>query len=102
MEITSQMLYYNNSKFDMSTAARIINRGIGRNQLYKILKTHGVIDCTNKPHQQFIDAGYFEFKQPQVPAQDGYIDGPYSVAYIKPSGIYWIRDNIDLGLPFQL
>jgi phage antirepressor YoqD-like protein len=97
MEITDQMLAYNNVSFNMSRAAAIIDRGMGRNKLYAFLKDNGIVDWRNRPEQKYIDAGYLDFKQPKERAQDGWIDLPYSVVYVKPKGIVWIRSLLDIN-----
>lgn len=102
MEISGKMLYYNNREFNMSQAAELINRGLGRNKLSKLLKENGVIDLRNRPLPIYVALGYLTYKQPKERcSEDEWCDLPYSVPYIKPKGILWMQNNIDLGLSFK-
>lgn len=44
---------------DMGSVAKVINMGIGRNQLFKFLREHKVLMRNNIPYQEFVDKGYF-------------------------------------------
>ena len=47
------------SVIDMATVAKVLNRGIGRNQLFAFLRKEKVLDSRNAPYQRFIDMGWF-------------------------------------------
>jgi hypothetical protein len=50
--------------FTMSQAARAIGIPcIGRNTLYKILKIQGIVDYTNRPEQELVDAGLLKLQE---------------------------------------
>ena len=42
------------------TASEIEIPGIGRNKLYRILKTLGIVDNANRPEQKYIDKGLLD------------------------------------------
>ncbi|WP_372714952.1 phage antirepressor KilAC domain-containing protein [Ilyobacter sp.] len=44
---------------DIGTVAKVINKGIGRNKLFKILRDRKVLQNNNQPYQEYIDRGYF-------------------------------------------
>lgn len=44
---------------DIGTVAKVINKGIGRNTLFKILRDKKVLQNNNQPYQEYIDRGYF-------------------------------------------
>lgn len=56
---------------DMATVAKVLNKGIGRNKLFELLRDNNILDKRNQPYQTFIDRGYFR----QVES-----------SYIKPDG----------------
>ena len=44
---------------DIGTVAKVINKGIGRNKLFKLLREKRVLQGNNTPYQEYIDRGYF-------------------------------------------
>lgn len=44
---------------DIGTVAKVLNKGIGRNTLFKILRDKRVLQSNNQPYQEYIDRGYF-------------------------------------------
>lgn len=44
---------------DLGSAAKVLNMGIGRNQLFEILRAEKILMHNNQPYQTFIDRGYF-------------------------------------------
>src|SRR6476620_9419127 len=43
-------------------AAKLLNQGIGRNKLLKLLRDTKVLEKKNIPYQRFIDKGYFKLQ----------------------------------------
>lgn len=43
----------------MADAAKVLDMGIGRNNLFKFLRLQKVLANDNKPYQEYIDRGYF-------------------------------------------
>lgn len=44
---------------DMGSVAKVLNMGIGRNTLFKILREKKILQWNNRPYQEYIDRGYF-------------------------------------------
>lgn len=44
---------------EMGKVAKIIDMGMGRNQLFDFLRAHNVLRENNEPFQKYIDAGWF-------------------------------------------
>ena len=47
--------------YDMKEAAKLVDKGIGRNHLLKFLREKGILMHNNEPYQSFIDRGYFKY-----------------------------------------
>lgn len=56
---------------DMAKAAKVLNMGVGRNTLFKLLREKNVLQSNNIPYQQFIDKGYFRCIESKYDAPDG-------------------------------
>ena len=56
---------------DMGCAAKLLNCGIGRNELFELLRNRGVLMDNNIPYQAFIDRGYFRTIEQRYTVQDG-------------------------------
>lgn len=49
-----------NDTIDMKEAAKVLNlKGIGRNNLFEILRQNKILDRNNQPYQKYVDLGYF-------------------------------------------
>lgn len=46
--------------FDFAAVAKIINRNMGRNQLFEFLRNQGVLRAKNEPYQSYVDRGWFK------------------------------------------
>ncbi|MES2733607.1 MAG: phage antirepressor KilAC domain-containing protein [Bacteroidota bacterium] len=46
-------------EWDMAKVAKVINVGIGRNTMFKILRQKQVLNSVNNPYQRYVSAGYF-------------------------------------------
>lgn len=44
---------------DIGNCAKVLNRNIGRNNLFEFLRNRKILQQNNIPYQKFIDAGYF-------------------------------------------
>lgn len=45
---------------DMKEVAKVLNvKGLGRNNLFELLRNRKVLDRNNQPYQKFVDSGYF-------------------------------------------
>ena len=48
-----------NQAISIGDAAKVLNMGIGQNNLFRFLRQQGILMSDNKPYQKYIDAGYF-------------------------------------------
>ena len=78
------------SLLNVGQAAKVLNvKGIGRNNMFKVLREKGVLQYDNVPYQRFVSSGYFEVKEREVE-----INGICTVkvtTYITQKGLDWIR-----------
>lgn len=44
---------------DMKGVAKVLNRRIGRNSLFQLLREQAILDRHNQPYQRYVDSGYF-------------------------------------------
>ena len=57
---------------DIGEAAKVLNiKGIGRNNLFQLLREKGVLDSKNKPYQNYCDRGYFRVIESSYCKPDG-------------------------------
>jgi anti-repressor protein len=52
--------------FDLGTVSKLLNKGIGRNTLFAILRDKKILDRNNKPYQEYIKRGYFKIVENKV------------------------------------
>jgi phage antirepressor YoqD-like protein len=78
---------------DMSETAKVLNMGIGRNGLFKILRDNGILMSNNQPYQKYIDQGYFRLiiEKRSNPGGNTYI---YVKTQVYPRGLDFIRKLI--------
>jgi len=57
----------------MGEAAKVLNMGIGRNDLFKFLRDRKILMPNNSPYQEFIDRGYFRVIEQKFDKPDGSI-----------------------------
>lgn len=73
----------------MSEVAKILDMGVGRNQLFKILRNRGILMANNQPYQKYINQGYFSLVEESYERIDG--TGIYSKTVVKQKGLDFIR-----------
>ena len=56
---------------DLGTVAKVIDKGLGRNELFQFLRERKVLMANNIPYQQFIDQGYFRVIEQKYNKKDG-------------------------------
>jgi phage antirepressor YoqD-like protein len=44
---------------EMSAVAKVLNMGLGRNKIFKVLRRLKVLRYNNEPYQEYCDRGYF-------------------------------------------
>ncbi len=52
-------LYSSHDTIDIGNCAKVLNRKIGRNNLFEFLRNKKVLQADNIPYQKYIDSGYF-------------------------------------------
>ena len=73
----------------MGEAAKRLDMNIGRNNLFAILRKHGVLDAHNIPYQSMIDRRYFRVITKTCSTY--YDTRSYSVTMVLPAGLEYIR-----------
>jgi anti-repressor protein len=56
---------------DMGQVAKVLNMGIGRNQLFEILRSEYVLMSNNEPYQSYIDKGWFRLVESKYQMPNG-------------------------------
>lgn len=76
-------------------AAKVLGyKNVGQNNLFEILRSHGVLMRDNLPYQQFIDRGYFRVIQREYPMPGGDVGTkPQTLIYQK--GLDFVRKLLD-------
>ncbi|WP_039230815.1 Rha family transcriptional regulator [Clostridium haemolyticum] len=75
---------------DMGECAKVLNMGIGRNNLFKFLREHDVLMSNNVPYQRFVDGKYFRTIENKFEKPNGEIKiNVKTVVYQK--GLDYIR-----------
>jgi len=79
--------------FDMATVVKTLNLGVGRNELYQLLRDKRILMATNAPYQEYVDRGYFKIVEMPFTTPDGKPHiGVKTVVYQK--GVDYIRKVI--------
>lgn len=78
---------------DMAQAAKVLNMGMGRNTLFKLLREKNILQSNNIPYQSYIDRGYFRCIESQYTAPDGTTHISIKTVIFQ-KGLDFIRDII--------
>ena len=81
------------SLLSMADVAKVLDKGIGRNRLFKLLGSRGILQSNNVPYQRFVDAGYFKVVENSYMAGDNAIVS--TVTYVKQKGVDYIRKLLE-------
>lgn len=73
----------------MKTVANVLDCGLGRNQLFELLRIHEIVNHKNEPYQRFIDQGLFEVSLYAV--KIGNSSKMKSTTLVTPKGIEYIN-----------
>lgn len=86
------------SLLSMGDTAKLINKkGVGRNNLYKILKARKILMADNIPYQQYIERGYFKVVESYYMAGDNKVIT--KTTYVKQKGVDYIRKLLTSEVP---
>lgn len=82
------------STIDIGTVAKVLSiPGIGRNNLFKVLRAAGILMPSNQPYQRYVDAGYFKIIEQKWEDPSGEVRiSTKTVVYQK--GVEFIRRQI--------
>ena len=79
---------------DMKEVAKILNfKGIGRNNLFEILRNENILDKQNQPYQKYVDAGYFRVIESKWEDKDGDIHINLKTVVFQ-KGVDFIRKTV--------
>ena len=81
------------SLLSMADVAKVLDKGIGRNRLFKLLRSRGILQSNNVPYQRFVDKGYFKVVESSYMAGDNAIVS--TVTYVKQKGVDYIRKLLE-------
>ena len=84
------------SLLSMADVAKVLDMGIGRNKLYKLLRDRGILQDTNVPYQRFVDAGYFKLIESTYVAGDNQVVA--TTTYVRQKGVDYIRKLLEQGV----
>lgn len=77
----------------LDVVAKILDLGIGRNNLFEFLRGAQVLERNNQPYQKFVDAGYFRVIEQKWQGKDGSTNISFkTVVYQK--GVDFIRKKL--------
>lgn len=77
------------SYLSMNDVAKILNMGVGRNTLFKILRQEKVLMKDNQPYQEYVDRGYFKVIEGRYMAGDNAVIT--KTTYVQQKGVDYIR-----------
>ena len=60
-----------NDTIDIGQVAKVLNKGIGRNKLFQLLRDNSVLMRNNQPYQNYIDRDYFRVIESEYQKADG-------------------------------
>lgn len=77
----------------MADVAKVLDMGIGRNQLFKLLRDKGILQQNNVPYQTYIDRGYFRVIEQKYNRSDGSV-GINIKTLVYQKGVDFIRKAV--------
>jgi len=79
---------------DIGTVAKVLNKNIGRNNLFKLLRDKGVLTLNNMPKDEYVKKGYFKVCENKYNLPDGSVKiGLKTVVFQK--GLDYINKVLD-------
>ena len=77
------------SLLSMGDTAKLLDKNVGRNRLYKILREKKILMSDNIPYQQYVDRGYFKVVENYYMAGDNKVNT--KTTYVNQKGVDYIR-----------
>ena len=85
---------------DMAETAKVLNMGVGRNTIFKILRQQRVLNRNNIPYQEYIDRGYFRCIESKYTKADG--TNCFNIkTVVFQKGVDFIRTTVNNALTEQ-
>lgn len=81
------------SLLSMGDTAKLLDKNVGRNRLYKILREKKILMSDNIPYQQYVDRGYFKVVENYYMAGDNKVIT--KTTYVKQKGVDYIRKLLE-------
>lgn len=79
---------------DIGTVAKVLNKKVGRNKLFEILRDNNILMNNNMPYQKYVDSGYFRVIESKYTKPDGSVKiGFKTVVFQK--GVNFINKILD-------
>ncbi len=79
---------------DIATVAKILNKKVGRNRLFEILRENNILMSNNMPYQKYVDSGYFRVIESKYTKPDGSVNvGLKTVVFQK--GVSFINKVLE-------
>ena len=85
---------------DMAETAKVLNMGVGRNTIFKILRQQRVLNRNNIPYQEYIDRGYFRCIESKYTKADG-TNCVNIKTVVFQKGVDFIRTTVNNALTEQ-
>ena len=85
---------------DMAETAKVLNMGVGRNTIFKILRQQHVLNRNNIPYQEYIDRGYFRCIESKYTKADG-TNCVNIKTVVFQKGVDFIRTTVNNALTEQ-
>ena len=85
---------------DMAETAKVLNMGVGRNTIFKILRQQRVLNRNNIPYQEYIDRGYFLCIESKYTKADG-TNCVNIKTVVFQKGVDFIRTTVNNALTEQ-
>lgn len=80
-------------KISIQEVAGVLNfKKMGRNNLFKFLRSEGILSDRNIPYRQYIESGYFELKEKTKETKNG--DMVFIVTLATQKGLDFIRKKL--------
>jgi anti-repressor protein len=80
-------------EWDMSSVAKVLNLGMGRNTIFRRLREKGVLRHNNEPMQVYVNSGYFRMATTTWTAPNGE-QHVYPKTVVTQKGVDFIRKQI--------
>ena len=78
------------SLLSMGNVAKLLDKDIGRNKLFSLLRDKHILMNGNSPYQTYIDRGYFKLKENSYTTNSGQVK-VFKTPYVTQKGLAYIQ-----------